>query len=111
VVLRRALTALERPVLMRAQRPRLHVPRAGLSEKSLRDTLRISWTQLRDLYGDVIGAPRDYRPGPLGPVFNAGGVRRLVTHLGIDVDVVEEEQLVGPVLDRQRRYWWQEVDA
>ena len=83
-----------------APRQILHVPALGLSERAVFEELGLTWQDVYPLYGHEIGAPRDYVYRRQGTIFTAEGVRRLVAHFGLDVEVVPE------VPRRARSVWW-----
>jgi len=83
-----------------APRRILHVPALGLVERAVFEALGLTWREVYPLYGHEIGAPRDYVYRRQGTIFTAEGVRRLVAHFGLDVEVVPE------VPRRARSVWW-----
>lgn len=90
-----------------AGRRTIVVPAAGICEHALLEDLGITFERIRPLYGQEIGAPRDYHYGPRGPIFTITGVRRLVSHLQIESEVLEEGSAVhhyGPKHHRGRWY-------
>lgn len=78
----------------------LQVPALGLNERAVFEELELTWREVYPLYGHEIGAPRDYVYRRHGTIFTAEGVRRLVAHFGLAVEVVPEEPR------RARNPWW-----
>ena len=78
----------------------LHVPALGIVEGAVFEALGLTWREVYPLYGHEIGAPRDYVYRRQGTIFTAEGVRRLVAHFGLAVEVVPE------VPRRARGVWW-----
>jgi hypothetical protein len=78
----------------------LQVPALGMSEQAVFDELGLTWREVHPLYGHEIGAPRDYVYRRHGTIFTAEGVRRLVAHFGLEVEVVPE------IPRRARGVWW-----
>jgi DNA-binding XRE family transcriptional regulator len=68
----------------------LQVPALGLSERAVFEELGLTWREVHPLYGHEIGAPRDYVARRHGTIFTAEGVRRLVAHFGLPVDISAE---------------------
>ena len=66
------------------------VPALGLAERTVLEQLGLTWGQLQPLYSHVIGAPRDYVFRRHGTVFTAEGVRRLVAHFDLPIEVNAE---------------------
>jgi hypothetical protein len=72
----------------------VEVPALGLAESAVLRELGLTWGQLQPIYGREIGAPRDYVYRRTGTIFTAEGVRRLVAHFGLPIQVQEDAVLV-----------------
>ena len=92
----------------------LSVPADGLCLHAVIEGLGISMDDVRPLYGDVIGSPRDYRSAKHGLIFTLEGVQRLAAHLKVDVQIHEEgkpipAQSVPPLAPEHEHYWWEDM--
>lgn len=79
------------------------VPSEGVAEPWLLKQLGLSTAQVHPLHGEEVGAPRDYGYRGNCYQYTASGVRRLVEHFHLPVDVIDCSERIRPPTGTCRR--------